>query len=146
MILKLEQDSTQKDIEVIIKYPQKNKIVEQIASLVKSFNTQIPCYSDDATKFVNASDIYFIESVDKKTVVCCENENYQVKDRLYQIYEKLKNFGFIRINKYCILNIDKLDNIKTLANSHLEAVLTNGKCLYVTRNYLANIKQILLEN
>ena len=146
MILKLEQDSTQKDIEVIIKYPQKNKVVEQIASLVKSFNIQVPCYSDDATKFVNISDIYFIESVDKKTVVCCENENYQVKDRLYQIYEKLKNFGFIQINKYCILNIDKLDNIKTLTNSHLEAVLTNGKCLYVTRNYLANIKQLLLEN
>jgi len=146
MILKLEQDSTRKDIEVIIKYPQKNKVVEQIASLVKSFNIQIPCYSDDTTKFVNTSDIYYIESVDKKTVVCCENENYQVKDRLYQIYDKLKNFGFIQINKYCILNIDKLDNIKTLANSHLEAVLTNGKCLYVTRNYLSNIKQILLEN
>jgi len=146
MILKLEQDSAQKDIEVIIKYPQKNKVVDQIASLVKSFNIQIPCYSDDAAKLVYVSDIFYIESVDKKTVVCCENENYQVKDRLYQIYEKLKNFGFIQINKYCILNINKLDNIKTLANSHLEAVLTNGKCLYVTRNYLSDIKQILLED
>jgi DNA-binding LytR/AlgR family response regulator len=146
MILKLEQNTAQKDIEVIIKYPQKNKAVEQIASLVKSFNVQIPCYSDDTAKLVFASDIFYIESVDKKTIVCCESENYQVKDRLYQIYEKLKNFGFIQINKYCILNINKLDNIKTLANSHLEAVLTNGKCLYVTRNYLANIKQILLED
>jgi DNA-binding LytR/AlgR family response regulator len=146
MILKLEQNEAQNDIEVIIKYPQKNKVVEQIASLVKSYNIQIPCYSDDAVKFVNISDIYYIESVDKKTIVCCENENYQVKDRLYRIFEKLKNFGFIQINKYCILNINKLDNIKTLANSHLEAVLTNGKCLYVTRNYLANIKQILSEN
>jgi len=143
MILKLEQNAAQNDIEVIIKYPQKNKVVEQIASLVKSFNIQIPCYSEDATKFVNTYDIYYIESVDKKTIVCCENENYQVKDRLYRIYEKLKNFGFIQINKYCILNINKLDSIKTMANSHLEAVLTNGKCLYVTRNYLANIKQML---
>jgi len=146
MILKLEQDSEQKDIEVIIKYSQKNKVVEQLFSLLNSVDLQIPCYSDDGAKFVYASDIFYIESVDKKTIICCENENYQIKDRLYQIYDKLKNFGFIQINKYCILNINKLDNIKTLANSHLEAVLTNGKCLYVTRNYLSNIKQILLEN
>ena len=146
MILRLEQDVSQKDIEVIIKYPQKNKVVEQLFALLNSVDFQIPCYSDDGAKLVYASDIFYIESVDKKTIVCCENENYQIKDRLYQIYEKLKNFGFIQVNKYCILNINKLDNIKTLANSHLEAVLTNGKCLYVTRNYLVNIKQILLEN
>jgi DNA-binding LytR/AlgR family response regulator len=143
MILKLEQSTEQKDIEVIIKYSQKTRVVEQLFSLLNSVDIQIPCYSDDGAKLVYASGIYYIESVDKKTIVCCENENYQVKDRLYQIYEKLKDFGFIQINKYCILNINKLDNIKTLANSHLEAVLTNGKCLYVTRNYLADIKQIL---
>jgi DNA-binding LytR/AlgR family response regulator len=143
MIIKLEQNTEQKDIEVIIKYPQKNKAVEQLFSILNSVDIQIPCYSDDGTKLIYASGIYYIESVDKKTIVCCENENYQIKDRLYQIYEKLKNFGFIPINKYCILNINKLDNVKTLANSHLEAVLTNGKCLYVTRNYLANIKRIL---
>lgn len=145
MILKLEQNAAQNEIEVIIKYPQKNKVVERIVSLVKSVDMKIPCYSGDISKFINTSDIYYIESVDKKTIVCCENENYQIKDRLYQIYDKLKSFGFIRINKYCILNINKLDNIKTLANSHLEAVLTNGKCLYVTRNFLANIKQVLQE-
>jgi len=146
MVLKLVQNSAQKDIEVLITYPQKNKVVQQLVSLIKSADMQIPCHSDDGAKLVYTSDIFYIESVDKKTVVCCENENYQIKDRLYQIYEKLKIFGFIQINKYCILNINKLDNIKTLANSHLEAVLTNGKCLYVTRNYLANIKQILLED
>jgi DNA-binding LytR/AlgR family response regulator len=143
MILKLEQNSAQKDIEVLIKYPQKNKVFEQLGPLIKSTDMQIPCYSDDGAKFVYSSDIYYIESVDKKTIVCCESENYQIKDRLYRIYEKLESFGFVQINKYCILNINKLNCIKTLANSHLEAVLSNGKCLYVTRNYLANIKRML---
>ncbi|MDR2972720.1 MAG: LytTR family transcriptional regulator, partial [Bacteroidales bacterium] len=49
------------------------------------------------------------------------------------MYEKLSNKGFIQISKYCIININKLEKIRTLANSHLEAILTNGKCLYVTR-------------
>ncbi|MCL2765444.1 MAG: LytTR family transcriptional regulator [Treponema sp.] len=145
MIIKLEQNTAQKDIEVLITYPVKNKIVERIVSLVKSAEMQIECYSDDELKLVNISDIFYIESVDKKTIVCCENENYQNKNRLYQIHEKIKNNGFVQISKYCIVNINKLERIKPLVNSHLEAVLSNGKCLYVTRKYLANIKQILLE-
>ena len=146
MLLKLEQHTAQKDIEVTIKYPVKNKTVERIVSLIKSVDVQIECYSDDIVKLVNASDIYYIESIDKKTVVFCENENYQNKNRLYQIYEKLADNGFIQISKYCIININKLEKIKPLANSHLEAVMSNGKCLYVTRKYLAGIQRILQED
>ena len=146
MIIKLEKRESQNDIEVLITYPQKNKTVERLVSLIKLIDKQITSYSDDEIKLINASDIYYIESVDKKTIVCCEKENYQAKERLYQIYEKLKNAGFVQINKYCILNINKLEKIKTLKNSHLEAVLSNGKNLYVTRKYLAGIKRILQEN
>jgi len=145
MILRLEQKA-QKDIEILISYPVKNKTVQRIVSLIKSIDKQIECYSDDSIKLVNASDIYYIESVDKRTVVFCEKENYQVRKRLYQAYEELADNGFVQISKYCILNINKLEKITPLVNSHMEAVLSNGKCLYVTRKYLAGIKQILKEN
>jgi len=146
MILKLEQHISQKDIEVLITYPVKNKTLERIVSLIKSVDTQIECYSDDIVKSVNVSDIYYIESIDRKTVVFCENESYQVKGRLYQILEKLADNGFVQISKYCVLNINKLEKIRSLANSHLEALLSNGKCLYVTRKYLSGIQRILLED
>ena len=146
MILKLEENKACKEIEVTISYPVKNKIVERIVSLIKSVDKQIECYSDDSIKLVNASDIYYIESVDKRTVVFCEKENYQSKKRLYQIFEELADNGFVQISKYCILNIGKLEKITPLLNSHMEAVLSNGKCLYVTRKYLAGIKRILKEN
>ena len=145
MKLILEKCQTQKDIEILIKYPQKNKAVEKLVSLIKSVDIQIPCYSDDEVALINASDIYYIESVDKKTIVFCENISYLVKDRLYQIYEKLASAGFVQINKYCILNVNKLEKVKTLENSHLEAILSNGKSLYITRKYLADIKRILQE-
>ena len=146
MILKLEKRTSQNDIEILITYPRENRTLERLVSLIKSAGLQIRCYLDDDVKLINAADIFYIESVDKKTIVCCENENYHVKERLYQIYEKLTKAGFVQINKYCLLNINKLEKIKTLPNSHLEAVLTNGKCLYITRKYLTDIKRILKEN
>jgi DNA-binding LytR/AlgR family response regulator len=145
MILKIEQNPAQEDIEVLITCPVKNKMVERIASFIKSVDTQIECYSDDIVKLVNVSDIYYIESVDGKTVVCCEKEKYIVKSRLYQIYEKLRDNGFIQISKYCVLNINKLDKFKPLDNNRLEAVLSNGIYLCITRKYISGIKQILKE-
>jgi len=145
MILKIEENHKQGDIEITITCPVKNKTVERIVSLIKSVNTQIECYSDDIVKLVNVSDIYYIESVDGKTIVCCEKENYLLKSRLYQIYEKLKDNGFIQISKYCVLNINKLDKFKPLDNNRLEAVLSNGAHLCITRKYISGIKQILRE-
>jgi DNA-binding LytR/AlgR family response regulator len=143
MIIKVEQNPAQRDIEVLITCPAKNKTVDRIVSLIESVDMQIECHSDDSIKRVNVSDIYYIESVDGKTIVCCEKEKYLVKSRLYQIYEKLKNNGFIQISKYCILNINKLDKFKPLDNNRLEAVLSNGAYLCITRKYITGIKQIL---
>jgi DNA-binding LytR/AlgR family response regulator len=145
MIINLEQNDLQKDIKVSITYPVKNKIVERIVSLLKSVDAQIECYSDDIVKPVNVSDIFYIESVDGKTVVCCEKEKYIVKSRLYQIYEKLRDNGFIQISKYCVLNINKLEKFRPLDNYRLEAVLSNGVYLCITRKYITGIKQILQE-
>ena len=143
MILKLEENTAQKDIEISISYPQKDKTVDRIVSLIQSFDRQIECYSGDSIKWINASDICYIESIDKKTIVFCEKGSYQVRKRLYQMYEELADNGFVQISKYCILNINKLVEIKQLLNSHLEAVLSNGIHLYVTRKYLNGIKQTL---
>ena len=146
MDIELIQCETLEDIKITIKYPiKKDKTVKRIASLINSVDIQIPCVFNDDIKIISASDIYYIENVDDKTIVHCEKDNYVLKKRLYQIYDVLKNTGFTQINKYCILNFRMLVRIVPKKNSHLEAVLKNEKHLIVTRKYLAEIKQRLRE-
>jgi DNA-binding LytR/AlgR family response regulator len=141
MILRLEKNETQKDIEIIIKYPVENKTIDDIVSYLKAYDTQIDCYSKDNIKQVNVSDIFYIESKEKLAVIFCEQECYKTNFRLFQLYEKLSDKGFVQISKYCILNINKVEKFKPLLNSRMEVILTNGATLYINRNYLANIKR-----
>ena len=143
MLIKIEQNPEQKDIEIKITYSQKNREFMRIISLIKSVDMQIECHLEESVKQVNVSDIYYIESIDGKTIVCCEKEKYLVRNRLYQIYEKIKDNGFIQISKYCLLNINKLDKFTPLDNNRLEAVLTNGTYLCITRKYISGLKQAL---
>ncbi|BCJ93744.1 LytTR family transcriptional regulator [Anaerocolumna cellulosilytica] len=145
MIVKLEQDLSRNEIEILIKYATMNKDVKRITAMLQSINTRIKCRLDNSDKLVNTSDIYYFESVDKRTFVYCEQSVYRTESRIYQLAEDLAHLGFVQINKACVLNLNVLDYIKPLLNSRMEATLKNGERLYITRKYLDNIKQALQE-
>ncbi|MCL2008186.1 MAG: LytTR family transcriptional regulator [Treponema sp.] len=146
MIIKLEKLLGQKDIEVHIKYPEGNKDIEHIVSFLNSFTAKIECFSGSNQTIIPVSEIYFVESMQNKTIIHSENENYHSKLRLYRLKEKLANYDFIQISKYCIINANKLEKVKSLFNSRMEATLSNGKRLIVTRKYLECIKQVFLKD
>ena len=145
MVLKLKQDLSQTDIEISIIYPEKNRKIKRIVSFINSIDSEIECNFNNSTKLLNVSNIYYIESYDNNTIIFCQNENYNIKDRLYQVYNKLTDKGFAQISKYCIVNVNKLEKFTFMPNSCMEATLSNGKNLKITRKYITDIKRIMRE-
>ena len=143
MKIKTEQDLSCNEIEVIIKYPQKDKQVNRIIDFLQSFDMQIKCAGDNDDQIINILYIYYIESVDKKTFVYLENAVYRTDFRLYQLKDKLRAYGFVQISKSCILNINTLESIRPLFNSRMEATLKNGEKVNINRNYLNGVKKAL---
>ncbi len=143
MKLRIEQDASFKELEVSLKYSDKNRLVERILTFLESVDKQISCYEDGVEYLVNLSDIYYIESVDKKTFVYLANAVYQTDLRLYQLLQDLQNDGFVQISKSCLLNINVLESIRPLFNSRMEATLLNGEKVIVNRSYLNDVKEAL---
>lgn len=104
----------------------------------------ILCKKDNEECGVLINDIFYLESVDKKVFVYCEKEVYGSNYRLYELEEQLSQAGFVRVSKSVVLNVEKLIGIKTLVNSKLEAKLSNGESVCVTRKYLKDIRNELL--
>ncbi len=145
MIVKLQQNLTQEEVEVLIRYAQMNNAVKRLALLVQSFNDTVQCSSDNGEILVKTSEIYYIESVDKKSFVYCGQAVYRTELRLYQLMEQLSPWGFIQVSKSCIINLNMLSGIRPLLNSRLEATLKNGERINVTRKYIAGIRSKLKE-
>ena len=143
MKIKTEEDLSCKEPEVIIRYSQKDKQINRIIDFLQSFDMQIKCAGDNAEQMINILDIYYIESVDKKTFVYLENAVYRIDFRLYQLKNKLQTYGFVQISKSCVLNINALDSIRPLFNSRMEATLKNGEKVNINRNYLNGVKNAL---
>ena len=143
MKLKEEHDPSCAEIEIAIRYAEKSSKVERIISYLQSVDRQLKCDIDDAEKMIDIADIYYIESVEKKTFVYLEKLVYHTNFRLYQLTEDLRDYGFVQISKSCILNINVLDSIKPLLNSRMEATLKNGEKVFINRKYLHKVKKAL---
>jgi DNA-binding LytR/AlgR family response regulator len=143
MLIKLEQQPSLTEIEVLIKYAQPCAEVDKLAALLQSADMRIKCDSEHGETLVTASDIYYFESVDKRTFVYLERDVYRTEAPLYRLAGELEALGFVQVNKACILNIVMLKSVKPLLNSRMEATLKNGERLCITRKYLDNVKHAL---
>ncbi|MCL2386178.1 MAG: LytTR family transcriptional regulator DNA-binding domain-containing protein [Defluviitaleaceae bacterium] len=143
MIVKLVQDMSVAETEILIKYNEMTEDVIRVTEMIKSATTRIKCTCDSGEKLVNVSDIYYFESVDKMTFVYCGKEVYKTDIRLYQIVNDFGHLGFVQISKSCVLNMNALDSVSTLPNSRMEATLKNNEKVHVSRKYLENIKSAL---
>lgn len=144
MKVSLEQDLSREETEVLIKYPSMNRTVRKLEHYIRSMDRTVKCSLDDRELWINAGDIFYIESVDKRTFVYGEAEVYRCDMRLYQLLEELGDAGFVQVSKSCILNVSVLESIRPLRNSRMEATLSNGERVDVTRKYVSAIKEKLL--
>lgn len=144
MIIKLNQDRKKNDIEVLIEYPEMSKTVKQLEAAVRSVDSIVRGQDDDnKTVLLKVSDIFYIESVDKRVFAYIADKVYRCEMPLYMLAEKLHYFGFVQISKSCILNINVMKSVKPVFNSRMEATLSNGEKLNISRKYLPQIKRKL---
>lgn len=130
--------------EVTLAYRDMTDSVKRVSDFVRSLEQTILCKKENGELEILVSDIFYIESVDKKAFVYCELDVFQCGFKLYELEKMLAQSGFVRISKSAILNVEKLKGIKTLANSRLEATLSNDESICVTRKYLKEIKEGLI--
>ncbi|MCI8409443.1 MAG: LytTR family transcriptional regulator [Lachnospiraceae bacterium] len=134
-----------KPLTVTIEYPKLDTKIENLIKKIKSLDFIISGNYNGKTFAVNISDIYYMESVERKTFLYTKDDIYMTDRKLYEFEEQLKETTIIRISKSCLMNMDMLYSVKQLRNSQLEATLINGEKLIVARTYLKDMKNILKE-
>ncbi len=134
-----------KPLTIIIEYPKLDAKTKKLIKKIKSLDLVISGNSNGKIFQIHISDIYYVESVERKTFLYTKDEVYITDKKLYELEEMMREAGIIRISKFCLMNMDMLYSVKQLINSQLEATLINGEKLIVARTYLKNIKNILRE-
>ncbi len=141
MKLVIEQNGNFQETEIIIRCFSINSELQKIIDAIKISSFTITAYKDGYLQKINHEDICYIESVDEKTFIYCENDVYDCKMKLFELEETLTNSSFVRISKSCILNIDFIEKVKPMLNGKYEVLLINGEKLIINRHYVPIFKK-----
>ena len=127
--------------EVLIFAHEKTKLIEDILNLINNENV-FTGYSNGEIYRLNLSEISCFTVKDNKVYALTDKDKLQIKQRLYQVEEKLSD-DFVKINQSCIANIKKIKKFDTSVSGMLTVTFKNGYRDYVSRRSLKSVKERL---
>ena len=92
---------------------------------------------------VPLTDMYYFDTVDRKTFGYTNNSCLEVKETLQGIIDEYENAGFVRISKSSIVNLYKIKKLRGDLNMRTVIHLKNDECLVMNRGYRADFYKAL---
>jgi len=110
--------------------PKINKLIDLI---VRGEEVYLTGSNQFGQKSVESRNFYYFIVEDDDVYGVMHNTKLLVRMKLYEVEEILINKDFIRISKYCLVNLGKIDYIRTALNSKLDLLMKNKEHLEVNR-------------
>ena len=113
MKVEIQIDNNLEENKVIIQAKEMNEEISELMKKLSNQKEKITVYLDEETYFLKEDDIESVFASDGKVFIKTENQEFQSKNRLYEIEEILSKNKFIRISNSEIVNFEKVKNINT---------------------------------
>ena len=105
---------------------------------------KIVVFSEDETVILEIKNIECVTVIDNKVWAITENGNYLIKNRLYEVEEKLPS-SFIKINKSSVANINKIKKFISTYSGAVNIQFKSGYTDYISRRCLSLVKRSVLK-
>ena len=114
--------------------------VKRALSVLRLLDMRLAGRKGGSAVLVNAGDVLYFDSVDKQTFMYTEAEVFETPLRLYMLEEQLSRGSFLRVSKNAIVNINKIASLMPVFGGRMEAALTNGERITISRQYVPQFK------
>ena len=128
------------DEEVLIYAKERNNIVDEIESLVKTNDISITGTFNDEIVKINPIDVACFISENNKVFALVKDKKYQIKQKLYQLEEMEFNNYFVKLNQSCYANMKRIKKFETTIGASLKVIFDNNYFDYISRRELKNVK------
>lgn len=140
--IKIEEGCDEPKIVVVTK-----RVTDEINEIVKKLSEEqsqvIAGFRGEQVIVLEPNQIVRIYASNGKVYAEAENGTYFLRLRLYEMEQRLENQSFVRISNSEIINLKKVEGFDLSFAGTICVSLSNGTVTYVSRRYVAKIKQLL---
>ena len=140
--IKIDESCTEPKILVVT-----DKATDEINEIVKRLSGEqsqmIAGFQGEKVMVLEPYQIVRIYATKGKVYAEAEQCTYLLRLRLYEMEQRLANHSFVRISNGEIINLKKVKGFDLSFTGTICVSLSNGTVTYVSRRYVAKIKQLL---
>lgn len=145
MKVEIKKTSDIEEITVEILCKAVNEDILKLDRHIRLFSQTLVAKSAGTLIQIPAAEVYYIESVDRRTFVYTKDTELETDFRLYELEERLADYSFIRTSKSTIINLQKVSVLVPEINRMMSATMENGEKVCISRQYTKQLKAILSE-
>lgn len=114
----------------------------RIVSYIRGMDDE-ELFAKEQEKFfkISLSDVYYFESIDKKTFVYLEDRVLETALRLYELEEKYRDKMMFRAGKSIIVNLKYIQSASPMLNRNLLVTMKNSEKIIISRRYVKEFNQ-----
>ena len=142
MKIVIEELQDGEEDQIIIKCREMPDELLHMLAILKSQGSLI-AYDGNEIHRVPPKEIYYIEVVDNKTFLYCEDQVLESRQKLYELESVLSNSDFLRVSKSVLLNLSKIKSLSPALSGRFEATLGNHEKIIISRQYVSDLKKML---
>ena len=131
------------ETEITIRCGRLSDDIEKIIAAIRMLDTKLTGNMNGRQHLLEASDVTYIETTDRRTFLYTLTGVYETPFRLYELEAKLAEMDFLRASKNCLVNINHIQSIEPDFDRRLVLTMEKGVKLVVSRQYSATVKQKL---
>lgn len=144
MKIEIKIDAACTEPQVIIVTDQMTDEVNQLVQRISDETPKVLVgFLGDTLKILEERQIIRIYALAGKVIAVTEEGEYTLRQRLYELENRLDKSRFVRISNSEIVNLKKVNSFDLRLTGTICVSLTDGTVSYVSRRYVAKIKQVL---
>lgn len=143
MKVELHIDSSQPEVTVVIRAPARTTEVETLLAHLTADSGTLLGFRDGMAVPLPPESILRFYGEEKEVRVQTLDGIYTVRQRLYELEERLAGRRFVRVSYSEIVNLDQVTALDLSLTGTIRMTLRGGAVTYVSRRYVKKIKEVL---
>ena len=138
-LIRKQIDPTEEEA-VILEYIEWTSEWENLSDYIEGKKRQIIGYGTKKEMYsIQLDDILYFEAVGDLVFAYTGDQVYEIKMSLYQVEDIVQQNGILRASKSFLVNVRKIEKVRSVLNGRFMAVMENGEEVLITRHYAREV-------
>ena len=116
--------------------PELERLIEALRLSDKKLSVRV----NGEIRLIDLKSILYAETVERNSFIYTEGGVFESPLRLYELEAMLAEHNFFRVNKSTLLNLNKIESLKSDIDRRIRVKLKNGYQLIISRAYAEEFK------